>query len=192
MSKSLIVIGKSEYIPIIQNFGFEYREFSDESRLKLLSSLKKTDDLAVAACCITDSCLETIISRRHEITRHGLEVFVLNLDDGCKTFEDLEKLSTSMIAGIIAVTPLTVVKDFKLLEQSILSSPPKVLFEENNRLPKERKYFVPRDQRSLKSVYSCQKHFPRRIMRRWIGSNFGPIFWNIKKYLLKIIHLDIF
>ena len=192
MSKSLIVIGKSGYLPIIQNFGFEYREFSDESRLKLLSSLKKTDDLAVTACCITDSCLETIISRRHEITRHGLEVFVLNLNDGCKTFDDLEELATSVIVRIIAVTPLPVVGDFKLLEESILSSPLQVLFEENKRLPKERKYFIPREQHSSKSGYSGRKHFPRRIMRRWIGSNFGPIFWNIKKYLLKIIHLDIF
>ena len=165
-SKALIVVEKLEFVPIIQNFGFDYQEFSDENRLKVLGSLKKPDDLAVAACCIPDGCLETVISQRHEITRHGLEVFVLNLDDGCKTFEDFEKLATSVIAGIIAVTPLPVVKDFKLLEQSILSSPSKVLFEENNRLPKERKYFVPRDQRSSKSVYSCQKHFPRRIMRR--------------------------
>lgn len=175
-SKALIVIGKLEFVPTIQNLGFDYQEFSDENRMKVLGSLKKPDDLVVAACFIPDGCLETVISQRHEITRHGLEVFVLNLDDGCKTIEDLEKLATSVIARIISVSPLPLVKDFKLLEESILSSPPKVLFEENKHLPKERKYFVPREQRSSKRGCSGRKHFSRRIMRRWIGSKIGPIF----------------
>ena len=166
MEKSLIIIGKPDDLPNIQDFGLEFHEFSDENCLEFLSSLKKSDDLTVVACCIPDGYLNTIMEHKHQIARNGLEVFVFNFDNGCKSFEDLEKLAMNMIAEIIAATPVPEIMDFKLKEESILVSTPKILFEENARLPKERKYFVPRNQRLSKNGYLGRKYFSRRILRK--------------------------
>ena len=166
MEKSLIIIGKPDDLPNIQDFGLEFHEFSDENCLEFLSSLKKSDDLTVVACCIPDGYLNTIMEHKHQIARNGLEVFVFNFDNGCKSFEDLEKLAMNMIAEIIAATPVPEIMDFKLKEESILASMPKALFEETVRLPKERQYFVPRDQHLANKRNGGHKYIQRKILRK--------------------------
>lgn len=205
MNKSLIIIGKSlDFSLVAKNFAGMALDVSccanhydaiDFIREEIVESRSK-DGLVVACCGTSVSIDSTIMNYVHQVPEHSIGVILCDPVEFHATLESLqrmEKRSAQRHLSDIGVFSLELIqKTFEQVEDlsKVLRVNDLILVEH------KQQFFAPRNQKIPAKHKFANRNLglQRKILRRWIGSNFGPIFfnkvpWNLTKKYFWLIYM---